>query len=58
LNEGANRREKYRDSVWRGSGRLGGVAVSDCAVVDPKRKYSVLVFDSGSRSGTDASTEM
>jgi hypothetical protein len=32
---------------------------SDCAVVDPKREYSVpLVFGSGSRSGTDASTEM
>ena len=57
MNEGANRREKCRESVWRGRGALGGVT-SDCAVVDPKRKYSVLVFDSGSRSGTDASTEM
>lgn len=36
---------------------LGGMVVPDCAMVDPKREYSVLVLGSGSRSGTEASTE-
>jgi len=40
------------------SSALDGVVVSDCAVMDLKGEYSVLVFGSGSRSGADASAEM
>jgi hypothetical protein len=34
------------------------VVTSDCAVTGLKGEYSVLVFESGSRSGADASAEM
>jgi len=37
---------------------VNGVVTSDCAVTDLKGEYSVLVFESGSRSGADASAEM
>jgi hypothetical protein len=59
LNDGANRRGMRRGSFLRARGALVGMAASDCAWADPKREYSALpVFRSGSRSGTDASTEM
>lgn len=34
------------------------MVTSDCAVTGLKGEYSVLVFESGSRSGADASAEM
>jgi hypothetical protein len=37
---------------------VNGVVTSDCALTDLKGEYSVLVFESGSRSGADASAEM
>ena len=58
LNEGAKRRGKRRASVLGLCSAVNGVARSDCAVTDLKGEYSVLVFESGSRSGADASAEM
>lgn len=60
LNFGAKRRGMCRESALGLYGGLDWVAVSDRAVIDPKREdpNSGLVTGPCSRSGTDASTEM
>lgn len=58
LNEGAKRRGKRRVSVLELCSAVNGVVTSDCVVTDLKGEYSVLVFESDSRSGADASAEM
>lgn len=58
LNDGAKRRGKRRVSALGPCRAVNGVVTSDWAVTVLKGEYSVLVFESGSRSGADASAEM
>lgn len=58
LNDGAKRRGKRIVSVLGLCSAVNGVVTSDCAVTVLKGEYSVFVFESGSRSGADASAEM
>lgn len=58
MNEGAKRRGKRKVWALELCSAVNGVVTSDCAVTDLKGEYSVLVFESGSRSGADASAEM